>query len=541
MIYLSIISSHAHIAHMNTSSFPSLLNNSAFCVSSDKYSDRNYPIDLPESHIPWIWDAIYDPIKKIVELTTMNRAPCKFDKTQWLRMVELFPNHSHQLAYGLETNILVSYDENATADQENYLHNSVVFCEYFRDKVLIYTATSLRIRGKTEYTAIGTLQIRCPTPLHYNWDSIRLRLDPKRQEFLNVYEDVTAIVPVCNLPKYKIHKKQYKLSVCTATGRANREQLVEWIEYNMLIGVEHFYIYDTSLPHSKSNINVILNDYITENKVTVVPWPFMNCVRYMANGRWGTWFENNVKYDFKAPRAIAQSAALASCYVRFKHTSKYMAHIDDDEFMTFSSANIQSLTNSAKSPTSLSELSDILFRRFPKSAAIRFEPITFFPCNVSKGIELMINNTFNYSHLNLVNDIQHYQSTPLPRLGVWDLSEPFDKFECKMIMRTDAVGMFAVHFISLLEFGPWRSPKKSTKPDITLPLNALALLHYKYPYQLANVVLEGLQPIKADSFKWECVYEANLGWAKKLYYPQIPIEIGKKLKQNYIVRLNGLL
>ena len=97
-----------------------------------------------------------------------------------------------------------------------------------------------------------------------------------------------------------------------------REHLVEWIEFHRLIGVQHFFIYDTTQISTAASLTQLLTDYIQEGLVTVIVWPYSNCVRRMASGDWILWFDKGEKqqYGFQPPRAIAQSAALASCYSR---------------------------------------------------------------------------------------------------------------------------------------------------------------------------------------------------------------------------------
>ena len=62
------------------------------------------------------------------------------------------------------------------------------------------------------------------------------------------------------------------MSVCTATARSNRRELVEWIEYHRLAGIEHFFIYNTATHNQQNDIKQTLKDYIKEDIVTVIPW-----------------------------------------------------------------------------------------------------------------------------------------------------------------------------------------------------------------------------------------------------------------------------
>ena len=99
---------------------------------------------------------------------------------------------------------------------------------------------------------------------------------------------------------------------------SRRERLVEWIEFHRLIGVQHFFIYDTTQVSTAASLTKQLADYIKDGLVTVIVWPYSNCVRRMASGDWILWFEKGSKQlnELQPPRAIAQSAALASCYSR---------------------------------------------------------------------------------------------------------------------------------------------------------------------------------------------------------------------------------
>ena len=53
-------------------------------------------------------------------------------------------------------------------------------------------------------------------------------------------------------------------SVCAATSRGHRKEhkdlLIEWIEYHRLLGVEHFFIYDTYLQESESELQLNSKD-----------------------------------------------------------------------------------------------------------------------------------------------------------------------------------------------------------------------------------------------------------------------------------------
>ena len=73
-----------------------------------------------------------------------------------------------------------------------------------------------------------------------------------------------------------------------------------------------------------------------EGVVTLVPWPYHNCVKGLASGR-SVHYGDNI--SFTPPRRITQTAALSSCYSRFRHTSQYMASLDIDEFIAWNNTS----------------------------------------------------------------------------------------------------------------------------------------------------------------------------------------------------------
>lgn len=85
----------------------------------------------------------------------------------------------------------------------------------------------------------------------------------------------------------KIEQKKYMVSVC-AIFRDEGAYIKEWLEYHLLIGVEHFYLYNN---FSKDNYREILAPYIENGQVTLIDWPipqgqmaaFTNCVEKFGN------------------------------------------------------------------------------------------------------------------------------------------------------------------------------------------------------------------------------------------------------------------
>lgn len=101
--------------------------------------------------------------------------------------------------------------------------------------------------------------------------------------------------------------KEYKVSVCSIF-KDEGTYLKEWIEYHIIVGVEHFYLYNNK---SSDNYLKILNPYINKGLVTLIDWP----------------------------KPQSQMEAFSDCAERFSSQTKWIAYIDLDEFIVPNEAN----------------------------------------------------------------------------------------------------------------------------------------------------------------------------------------------------------
>src|ERR1700690_1902919 len=63
--------------------------------------------------------------------------------------------------------------------------------------------------------------------------------------------------------------KKYFFSVC-ALIKNEAKYLKEWLEYHLLIGVDHFYLYDIG---STDHYMKVLMPYFEKKQITLVQWP----------------------------------------------------------------------------------------------------------------------------------------------------------------------------------------------------------------------------------------------------------------------------
>lgn len=127
--------------------------------------------------------------------------------------------------------------------------------------------------------------------------------------------------------------KQHNLAAClwASSGystRGNRfavndgrRRLLEWITYNKLIGVDHFYLYDNSGAFLIDETNSLQSvAELFPDDVTVIKWPCQVC-------------NNNPNNVDNVGERSSQYAAEASCRLRFGPHVNWIAQFDIDEYL----------------------------------------------------------------------------------------------------------------------------------------------------------------------------------------------------------------
>lgn len=102
---------------------------------------------------------------------------------------------------------------------------------------------------------------------------------------------------------------QYDLSVVAIFHNESRF-MKEWIEYNKLVGVDHFWLYNNE---SDDNYKEVLDPYVKSGIVELIDWPTIG-----------------EKKDFAGK---TQAPAYMDAINRSKNKTKWLAMIDLDEFM----------------------------------------------------------------------------------------------------------------------------------------------------------------------------------------------------------------
>lgn len=86
-------------------------------------------------------------------------------------------------------------------------------------------------------------------------------------------------------------KRKYGVSLC-GIFKNEADFLNEWIEYHLLVGVDHFYLYNNN---SQDNYEEVLKIYIDKGIVTLIQWPTLQG-QILAYKHWYENFRNETQW-----------------------------------------------------------------------------------------------------------------------------------------------------------------------------------------------------------------------------------------------------
>jgi hypothetical protein len=102
--------------------------------------------------------------------------------------------------------------------------------------------------------------------------------------------------------------------------RDTKKRLVEWIEFHLMVGFDHIYVYDNSGAHSNETSLADVIDNYPPSQVTRIDWPSLVC-------------NNNIPAHDNTGERSSQYAAESSCRTRYAPYTEWMASIDTDEYL----------------------------------------------------------------------------------------------------------------------------------------------------------------------------------------------------------------
>eukprot|EP00529_Nitzschia_sp_RCC80_P014678 CAMPEP_0113502182 /NCGR_PEP_ID=MMETSP0014_2-20120614/33398_1 /TAXON_ID=2857 /ORGANISM="Nitzschia sp." /LENGTH=743 /DNA_ID=CAMNT_0000396913 /DNA_START=88 /DNA_END=2315 /DNA_ORIENTATION=+ /assembly_acc=CAM_ASM_000159 len=177
-------------------------------------------------------------------------------------------------------------------------------------------------------TAWGDNQIMPKIQDSGRWENIPI-CKPSLLEYGKQEQDSDVLAPASATEK--VPYKANKLVSClwASAGYATRgerfaindgqRRLLEWVTYNKLMGVEHFYLYDNTAAHTTETSLQPIADLFPDD-ITLIKWPSKVC-------------NNNKNNVDSVGERSSQYAAEASCRLRFGPHTEWLGQFDIDEYL----------------------------------------------------------------------------------------------------------------------------------------------------------------------------------------------------------------
>ena len=91
LLFMEILSRDFY-DYYNNSTTQTFFSGGAFCSPSGPFQ-FNFPSELPEEPLPWVWDAVYQQSSRRIIITTIPRKNCLLEFNIVEYFLELFPKY----------------------------------------------------------------------------------------------------------------------------------------------------------------------------------------------------------------------------------------------------------------------------------------------------------------------------------------------------------------------------------------------------------------------------------------------------------------
>lgn len=291
--------------------------------------------------------------------------------------------------------------------------------------------------------------------------------------FLNFYYHILLLFFRNNEKKYK-----YYVSIC-CIFKNEAKYLKEWIEYNTIAGVDHFYLYNNN---SEDQYLQVLEPYINKGIVTLLNWE--------------------------------KNQAQMECYIdgihRYKDETKWLGFIDVDEFIV---------------PNSTNSIKDFL-RKFENMPAVMIFWKMFCSAGmISRNVENFVTEDFTVSWGKYSDIGKCFYNTS------FDFDEKYKMN--KMLHHSMWAGCKGIHFPPVNEFGKLCIGNNRSICYRTDPLN--------FPVQINHYFTKSFAEYSDKKAKGDVYFSKNPHDLDYFYYHDMKCQFTDYHAYKYLIKLKIIL
>ena len=181
----------------------------------------------------------------------------------------------------------------------------------------------IKAKSIARFSQIQAIIIYCPIPAEMNAILLRDSEPSFRQNqkiILSLFEHDKLLLKNVTVYRDKLSDRQHvKTAMSTVVDDLESPMILDWILYHIIIGIEHFYIFDNSKKHHNDIEHSQLVPFIKANLLTVIYHPYIVCDNH-----------NSFRWN-----ADVQEVTLNTALLRYGPYVEYMGTNDVDEFLFF--------------------------------------------------------------------------------------------------------------------------------------------------------------------------------------------------------------
>lgn len=194
-----------------------------------------------------------------------------FDRDPWTEST------STALAYvyfvGVNTDLVDGVDYICSFNAPLSVTSPVEITRHIPDVLSRPTQNSI-IRCAVPWALVKSIGNRDPDTVVVTLDLVKVPRDNKEANFL--LEDI-------HIPRmHALHRRQYKHVAHTMVEVLDDVMVVEWLVYNIMLGMEHFYVYYNAKATDLLIETSLLKPFLDANIITLVYFPYLHTVHFMA-------------------------------------------------------------------------------------------------------------------------------------------------------------------------------------------------------------------------------------------------------------------